>query len=629
MGTSQLEATIRQTLASAESELHTEQLAQELGIARHTASKYLAILHTKGEVRCRKVGNAKLWSIAPTAEPTTGGDRACAERVFLELHPPLDDAAAVVEAERCLDCGGPLSPAPCVTACPTSIDVPRFIQEIREGRPLDAARTIFDANVLGGSCARVCPVEELCEGACVLETEGRRAVDIRRLQRYATDRALAAEGPSFATDATDATEATASRTDAASVAVVGAGPAGLGCAAELARLGHRVVVYERRSCPGGLITSAIAPYKQLVDPLPDEVARLESLGVAFRFGVTLGQDVTLDALERRYDAVFLGIGLGPDIPANLPGEHLNGVWDSLEFIEHVKESRFDELDLDTPLAVIGGGNTAIDVAREAKRLGVSTVTVLYRRTEDQMPAYDHEIEEAKAEGVDFQFLTNPTRFVGDDGQVRGVECVEMTLGEPDASGRPRPEPVADAEYVVEANTVVKAIGQRPWTDRLEAWNLDHDRGWIETRRRRTNRPTVYAGGDCVNGGATVVEAVRDGRSAARRMHEAIVGQALPKPITTVRGETEQADERTYYSQGAGHYVGTEPRLCKGCELCVNSCPKGVLDLDAKGKIVMSDPSECVFCGVCEARCPDFAIWVVKDDEGERAPEREPAEVTLT
>lgn len=547
----------------------------------------------------------------------------------MDLHPPLDDEAAVMEAERCLDCGGPLSPAPCMTACPTRIDVPRFIQEIRQGHPLDAARTIFEANVLGGSCARVCPVEELCEGACVLEAEGRRAVDIRRLQRYATDRALEAEGPSSAIGATEPTEAPASRTDTVSVAVVGAGPAGLGCAAELARLGHRVVVYERRSHPGGLIKSAIAPYKQLVDPLPDEVARLESLGVAFRFGVTLGQDVTLDALERRYDAVFLGIGLGPDIQADLPGEDLNGVWDSLDFIEYVKERQLDELDLNARLAVIGGGNTAIDVAREAKRLGVATVTVLYRRTEDQMPAYDHEIEEAKAEGVDFQFLASPTRFVGDDGRVQGVECVEMTLSEPDASGRPRPEPVEGSEYVVEADTVVKAIGQRPWTDRLEAWNLDHDRGWIETRRRRTNRPTVYAGGDCVNGGATVVEAVRDGRSAARRMHEALVGESLPEPITTIRAKTEQADEQTYYSQGAGHYVGTEPRLCKGCELCVNSCPKGVLDLDAKGKIVMTDPSECVFCGVCEARCPDFAIWVVKDDEGEPASERESAEVTLT
>ncbi|MFB6287085.1 MAG: FAD-dependent oxidoreductase [Candidatus Bipolaricaulia bacterium] len=623
-----MEATIRQALASAESELHTEQLAQQLGIARHTASKYLAILHTKGEVRCRKVGNAKLWRSAPTAEPTPSEDQARAERVFTELHPPLDEEAAVVEAERCLDCGGPLSPAPCTTACPTSIDVPRFIQEIRQGRPLDAARTIFSANVLGGSCARVCPVEELCEGACVLEAEGRRAVDIRRLQRYATDRALEVEGPSFVTDTTDETEASVPRTDSTSVAVVGAGPAGLGCAAELARLGHRVVVYERKPHPGGLITDAIAPYKQLVDPLPDEVARIESLGVAFRFGVTVGRDMTLEALERRYDAVFLGIGLGPDIQANLPGEDLNGVWDSLAFIERVKEGRFAELDLGTHVAVIGGGNTAIDAAREAKRLGGDNVTVLYRRTEEQMPAYDHEIEEAKAEGVDFQFLTSPTRFVGNAERVEGVECVEMRLGAPDASGRPKPEPIEGSAFIVEADTVVKAIGQRPWTERLEAWNVAHDRGWIETRRRRTSRAKVYAGGDCVNGGATVVEAVRDGRSAARRMHEAIVGETPPQRIATIRATTEQTDGQTHYAQGSAYYVGTEPRLCKGCELCVNSCPQGVLDLDAKGKIVMTDPSECVFCGVCEARCPDFAIWVVKDAD-EAKGQRNPAEVALT
>ncbi len=621
MDPSQLEAKIRQTLASAEAELHTEQLAQELRIARHTASKYLAILRAKGEIRSRKVGNAKLWSVAPTADATSSPDDAGAEHVFMDLHLPLDDGEAVLEAERCLDCGGPLSPAPCTTACPTSIDVPRFIREIRRGRPVDAARTIFDANVLGGSCARVCPVEELCEGACVLETEGRRAVDIGRLQRYATDRALDVDEPSL-------TEMPETSTHQASVAVVGAGPAGLGCAAELARLGHRVVVYERKPHPGGLITGAIAPYKQVVDPLPDEVARIESLGVEFRFGVTVGRDMTLDALERRFDAVFLGIGLGPDIQANLPGEDLKGVWDSLVFIERVKEGRFAELDLGTHVAIIGGGNTAIDAAREAKRLGVDNVTVLYRRTEEQMPAYDHEIEEAKAEGVDFQFLTSPTRFVGNGERVEGVACVEMRLGEPDASGRPRPEPIEDSKFVLEADTVVKAIGQRPWTERLDAWNLDHDRGWIETRRRRTSRSTVYAGGDCVNGGATVVEAVRDGRSAARRMHEAIVGETLPKRITTIRAKTEQANDRTYYAQGSAYYVGTEPRLCKGCELCVNSCPKGVLDLDAKGKIVMTDPSACVFCGICEARCPDFAIWVVKDAD-EATSQRSPAEVALT
>ena len=623
MDPSQLQAKIRRALASAESELHTEQLARQLGVARHTASKYLEILRAKGEVRCRKVGNAKLWSVAPPAEraATSADNGARGERVFLELHPPLDETGAVLEADRCLDCGGPLSPAPCMDACPTHIDVPRFIREIREGRPLDAARTIFDANVLGGSCARVCPVEELCEGACVLEKEGRRAVEIGRLQRYATDRAFEADAPDYA-------EISVDETPKSSVAVVGAGPAGLGCAAELAKLGHRVVVYERKPHPGGLITSAIAPYKQLVDPLPDEVARIESLGVEFRFGVTIGRDMTLDALERRYDAVFLGIGLGPDIQANLPGEDLNGVWDSLVFIERVREGRFAELDIGTHVAVIGGGNTAIDAAREAKRLGVERVTVLYRRTEDQMPAYDHEIAEAKAEGVDFQFLTTPTRFIADDGRVQGVECVEMQLGEPDASGRPRPEPIDDSEFVVEADTVIKAIGQRPWTERLEAWNLSHDRGWIRVKRRRTSRPKVYAGGDCTNGGATVVEAVRDGRGAARRMHESLVGETLPKRITTIRATTEQTDGQTHYAQGSAYYVGTEPRLCKGCELCVHSCPKGILDLDAKGKIVMTDPSECVFCGVCEARCPDFAIWVVKN-EPQGSSDREPTEAVLT
>lgn len=691
-----IESEILAILREVKAEVHTEQLASQLGIARHTAAKYLEILQAKGQVSCRKLGNAKLWREASTEiviRPLTSADlnaivaiqkqsepeqaqlkssdmerevtldnfrrmvkhqlassdpawmlgaevqgqlvgfilgeirlwergsgeetgwiralavdpryqgrhigRRLAEelldrfrahkirrvralidwqagklmtyfqdlgfsilsmlplekdllkpanepksieskanltegaemtvktpaitqgacRAFTELHPPLSDEEAVMEAYRCLECGGPYAPAPCTVACPTHIDIPKFIREIREGRPLDSARTIFEANVLGGSCARVCPVEVLCQGACVLVKEGRRAVEIGRLQRYATDWAL--------TRHERVMPAKMKTKRQKRVAILGAGPAGLACAAELARLGYSVTLYESKTMPGGLVTHAIAPYKQLVEPLPHEVEEIQKLGVEFRFGVAVGRDLSMDELESEYDAIFLGIGLGEDQSAEVSGEDLEGVYDSLVFVEELKLGDWRKLQqrLGERIAVIGGGNTAIDMAREAVRLGAKEVTVLYRRTEKDMPAYAHEYEAARKEGVRFLWLTAPKRFVG-NGRIRAVECVHLRMAQPEAGRRSPLEPVVGTEFILEVDGVIKAIGQQKRTTFLrQIRGLQSEGNLVKVDEWGQTTGKYFAGGDCVNGGDTAVRAVAEGRRAAQGIHRYLSGEA--------------------------------------------------------------------------------------------------------
>ncbi|MDQ7041682.1 MAG: NAD(P)-dependent oxidoreductase [Rhodothermus sp.] len=447
--------------------------------------------------------------------------------VYEEERPRLTDEQAFLEAARCLECGRDGRPAPCIEACPTHIDIPGFIQAIREGDPFASARIIFEANVLGGTCARVCPVEALCEGACVLTHEQWRPVAIGRLQRYATDAALEA--------GIEIHPRPQRRRQSLSIGVVGAGPAGLACAAELARLGHAVTVYEARSEPGGLVVSAIAPYKQMVDPLPQEVEAIRALGVTFRFNTHIGQDVSLAELEARHDALFLGVGMDGDIPLALEGTDLEGVWPSLRFIERLKA--MSPPPVGDRVVVIGGGNTAIDVAREAVRLGARHVTVLYRRTEAEMPAFRHEVEAAHEEGVQFEWLTLPVRLLG-DVRVTGVECVRTRLVPDPSGGRPRPQVVEGTAFVVPADTVVFAIGQRPRTELLAALpavRLERGRVWVD-ENFRTSHPRVFAGGDCVNGGGTVVEAVQHGKLAARAIDRLIQPRRSTSPVTNGKEE---------------------------------------------------------------------------------------------
>jgi dihydropyrimidine dehydrogenase (NAD+) subunit PreT len=411
----------------------------------------------------------------------------------MELRPALAHHDVLVEADRCLACGGPHAPAPCTAACPAGVDVSSFVESLADDDVLSAAETIFSENILGGTCSRVCPVEVLCEGACVLEHEGAPPIQIAALQRYATDWALANDVPLRAP----------APSSGSSVAVVGAGPAGLACAGELAARGHAVTVFETREEVGGLVRFAIAPYRIEREPLPAEQRALESLGVRFRFGTTVSSPDELAG----YDAVFLGVGLGDDVGMELPGDGLAGVWESLPFIEALKTGL--PPDVGRRVIVIGGGNTAIDVARESLRLGADNVTLVYRRTRSDMPAYGFEVEEAEHEGVTFAWRTLPVRFLG-AGRVKAVECVSVRPGLPDASGRRRPEPVPHTEFVLRADTVVKAIGQRPRPE-LAAW-LGGDVAIDENGR--TADPRVFVGGDAVNGGDSVVEAVRHGKRAA-------------------------------------------------------------------------------------------------------------------
>jgi glutamate synthase (NADPH/NADH) small chain len=340
----------------------------------------------------------------------------------------------------------------------------------------------------------------LCQRDCVLVHEGRAPIEIGALQRYATDWA-------YANGVRPRVRAPA---NGRRVAVIGAGPAGLAAAGELAARGYAVAVYDEREEIGGLVRYAIAPYRQTDEPLPDERRLLAGLGVEFHLGSRVDM-LRLRELETDVDAIVLAVGMGADVDVTYEGDDLEGVWESLPFIERLKTG--EPPAIGGRVAVIGGGNTAVDVAVEAKRLGAEVSLLLYRRTEQEMPAYDHEVELARREGVEIRFLTSPVAFVG-ERRVEGVRCAEMRLGAPDESGRRRPEPMPGSEFVVPVDTVVKAIGQRP---------RDEFRGLLESvdAEGRTANRTIFAAGDAVNGGASVVQAVADAKRAVRALEEVL------------------------------------------------------------------------------------------------------------
>ena len=421
-----------------------------------------------------------------------------------EVVPPLSTQAALDEAARCLYCFD----APCAEACPANIDVSAFIRKITTGNLRGAARVILDANVLGASCARVCPVEELCEGACVLGKVD-RPVPVGRLQRYVTDWAAGSGKKVLATGAP-----TGKR-----VAVIGGGPAGLTCAAELAKLGHTVTIFEAREKPGGLNTYGIVPLRL---PIADSLAEAEmvrELGVEIRTGTPVGEAVQPEELLRDFDAVFVGIGLGKGARLGIPGENLPGVYEALDLIAAAKQGDLGDFVIGEQVAVVGGGNTALDAATVAKRLGAEEVTVLYRRGEQEMPAYKYELDFARLQGVNFRWLTAPVRILG-EGHVLGLECVRTQLGAPDESGRRRPLPVAGSEHRLEVDTVILAVGQAPLADLAERLGLQAKGGLLQVdpETGRTSQAKIFAGGDCVSGGGEVVLAVQQAKRAARGIH---------------------------------------------------------------------------------------------------------------
>jgi dihydropyrimidine dehydrogenase (NAD+) subunit PreT len=419
---------------------------------------------------------------------------------FPELHPALDRQSALAEASRCLFCFD----APCTGACPTHIDVPRFIKKIATGNLRGSALTILDANILGLSCSRVCPVDVLCEGACVMLKYNQKPIEIGRLQRYAM------EWYYGSSRALPAAAATAGR-----VACAGGGPASLACAAELRRRGYAVTVFDDRPLPGGLNTYGIAEYKLRPSDALREVELVRSMGVEFRQG-RVGRDVSLDALENESDLIFLGIGLGAMERLGIPGEDLTGVIDALRFIERYKTA--PDFAVGGRVVVIGGGNTAIDAANAARRLGAAEVHLFYRRTEREMPAFQHEYDHSKVEGVQFHWLAQPVSISGENGSVTAVLFNQMQLGEPDASGRRRVRPTGGT-FVFECDMVIPALGQSRITDILAARGIETSAGAIVVDRPtgRTTHARYYAGGDCVNGGREVVDAVADGKRAALAM----------------------------------------------------------------------------------------------------------------
>ena len=431
-----------------------------------------------------------------------------AEREALqEALPPLTPHEALVEATRCLMCYD----APCTHACPTHIDIPKFIKKIYTGNLRGSARTILESNLLGATCARVCPVQELCEGACVLGAE-HKPIAIGRLQRHAMDHIY-----SKGTGVFPKVPASGKK-----VAVVGGGPAGLSCAGELAKRGHEVTLFEKRNFAGGLSTFGIIGLREPVVIALAEVEMIERLGVRVETHREIGKDLGLTDLQPKFDAVFLGLGLGATPNLGIAGEE--HILDGLEYIEKSKMDR-QGLKIGKNVVVIGAGNTAIDCATIAKRLGGEHVTMIYRRTANEMTAYPHEYEFIKKEGVRFEFLSQPVRVLASNGVVEGVECVRMSLGPKDISGRPSPVPVEGSHFVIPADQVVKAIGQEK-TSLASRLNLKLERGYIAVDDKlQTSIPCVYAGGDCVRarGAASTVMAVQDGKLAARAIHERLVG----------------------------------------------------------------------------------------------------------
>ena len=419
-----------------------------------------------------------------------------------EQLPPLSQFEALEEANRCLFCFD----APCVHACPTHIEIPRFIKKISTDNLTGSARAIFDSNLLGATCARVCPVQELCEGACVLGPT-HKPIAIGRLQRYAMDYAYSrGQAPFIPAKATGR-----------KMAVIGAGPAGLSCAGELARRGDSVTIFDRRPMPGGLSTYGIIGLREPIEVALAEVALLERVGVEVKLGMELGHNLSLADLKSQFDSVVLSVGLGYTPEMKIQGEE--HVIDGLEYIEASKTGA-RSLRIGDEVVVIGAGNTAVDCATIAKRLGARNVTMIYRRTDREMTAYKHEYEFAKNEGIEFRFLTQPVRVIHENGSLTGIECVRMSLGAEDASGRPSPEPEHGSEFVIAADQVVKAVGQKK-PALAELLGLETAKGFIAVNSNfETSIPGVFAIGDCIRttGAASTVMAVQDGKMAAVAIH---------------------------------------------------------------------------------------------------------------
>ncbi|MBR6646873.1 MAG: NADPH-dependent glutamate synthase [Clostridia bacterium] len=434
---------------------------------------------------------------------------------FDEVALGYTEEMALSEANRCLNCKN----KPCVNGCPVNVQIPDFIDFVKKGDYLSAYKKIKESNELPSICGRVCPQENQCEKYCVRGIKG-ESVGIGRLERFVADKFIDAE------ETVQKAEKNSFK-----VAVVGSGPASLTCAGNLAKKGYDVTVFEAFHTAGGVLMYGIPEFRLPKQIVKKEIEKLKTLGVNIMTNMVIGKIFSVDELlEDGFDAVFIGTGAGLPSFMNIDGENLNGVYSANEFLTRInlmKAYKFPEVD--TPVsvgksvAVVGGGNVAMDACRCAKRLGADDVYIVYRRSEDEMPARNEEIEHAKEEGINFKLLTNPVRILGDEnGYVKGIECVEMELGEPDASGRRRPVKKDGSEYIIDVDTVIIAIGQTPnpliknTTNDLETQKWG---GIVADETGKTSKKGVFAGGDAVTGAATVILAMGAGKKAADAIDE--------------------------------------------------------------------------------------------------------------